>query len=235
MNIALIKAGGVGNRMGSGIPKQFVNVMGKPVIMYTLEAFQKHPCIDAIYVVCVDKWKKNLEKYVETYNITKLKGIVAGGSTSLESIKNGIDYIRDKYDEEDIILIHDANRPCLSQDVISGVITECEENNMAVAVMPCDDEIAVVDDIGNTESNTFTNHKKLYRVQTPDAYRLKIIKKIFDNATAEQLETIGATNVLAVKQGYPVHFSNGSALNIRLTTMEDISLMKGILKLNFYD
>ena len=230
MNIALIKAGGVGNRMGAGIPKQFVNVLGKPVIIYTLEAFQNHPCIDDIYVICVKSWQSNMEKFAEHYGITKLKGIVDGGETSLGSIKNGVDFVRDRYSDEDIILVHDANRPCLSQDIISGVLAECEESDMAVAAVPCDDEVAVVSEECKSESERFANHKELYRIQTPDAYRLGIIKAIFDNASNEQLSRIGATNVLAMEEGYKMHFSNGSALNIRLTTMEDIVLMKGILE-----
>lgn len=230
MNIAIIKAGGTGNRMAAGIPKQFVNVKGKPVIIYTLEAFQNHPCIDAIYVVCVDGWVVNMQKFAKTYGIDKLAGIVDGGETSLDSIRNGVNAIRDKYSDDDIVLIHDANRPCLSQDIISGVLAECEKSGMAVAAVPCDDEVAIVKSDNKTESEGFADHKSLYRIQTPDAYRLNVIKDIFDRATDEQMKRIGATNVLAIEEGYKMHFSSGSALNIRLTTMEDIVLMKGILE-----
>ena len=229
MNIAIIKAGGVGSRMGAGIPKQFVLVNGKPVIIYTLEAFEKHPNIDAIYVVCVEGWQANLKTYAAKYGITKLAGIVDGGETSLKSIFNGVQAVRDKYAPDDVILIHDANRPCVSQDIISDVLVECGKYGLAVAAIPCNDEVAILENNGDTESDRFADHKKLCRIQTPDAYRLELVTRIYDNATEEQLTKLGATNVLAIQQGYTMHFSLGSDLNIRLTTMDDIVMMKAIM------
>ncbi len=228
MNIAIIKAGGVGSRMGAGVPKQFIGVEGKPIIVYTLEAFQNHPGIDRIIAVCVKGWEDILQKYAEKYGITKLEKIVEGGETSLKSIKNGIFALGEGYDEDDMVLIHDANRPLVSEEIISDVLVESELHGMAVAAIPCNDEVAVINS-PNTSSE-FADHKKLYRIQTPDAYRLRTLKKIFDSATEEQLTEIGATNVLAIALGYEMHFANGSETNIRLTTQEDITHLEAMLK-----
>ena len=127
-NIALIIAGGVGNRMHQDIPKQFLNVNNKPIIIYTLEAFQKHPNIDAIEVVCLKGWHDILRAYAKQFGITKLENIVSGGETGLQSIRNGLKDIAKRYhDDDDIVLIHDAIRPMVSQDIISDNIRVCRE------------------------------------------------------------------------------------------------------------
>lgn len=227
MNIALIKAGGVGSRMNAGIPKQFVEVFGKPVIIYTLEAFEKHPSIDAIVVVCVDGWHEILEDYAEKFNISKLKKITSGGTTSLKSIKAGLDVIKKEYSENDIVLIHDGNRPMVSQQIISDVLAKSKLYGNAVAAIQCADEVMEsYDDCMKSEK--FLDHKKLYRIQTPDAYRLGEITDIFEKATEEQLTNLGATNVLMVDMGYEVYFAEGSETNIRLTRQEDIMLFQSL-------
>lgn len=220
MNIALIKAGGIGQRMGGAVPKQFVTIQDKPIIIYTLEQFESHPSIDEIVVVCLEGWHEILLDYCRKYNITKVKKIVNGGSTSLRSIKNGILSLDDRADS-DIVLVHDGNRPLISQEIISDVLVQCEKYDSAVAAIPCTDEVMVI----NSEyygSDKFMNRKELYRIQTPDAYRLSILRELFDKATEEQLDNIGATNTLMIDQGKQVHFAKGSELNIRLTTQEDI-------------
>lgn len=228
MNIAIIKAGGVGSRMGAGIPKQFVLVENKPVIIYTLEAFEKHPNIDEIVVVCVRGWEENLRTYASKFGITKLKKIVLGGETSLKSIKNGVDAL-EEFPDDSMVLIHDANRPLVTEDIISGVLAQAEIHGMAVAAIPCTDEVSALGDLNDpTWSNKFVNRKELMRIQTPDAYSLGMVRSIFHNATEQQLTEIGATNVLAIKMGYTMHFALGSETNIRLTTQDDIILFEGI-------
>lgn len=231
MNIALIKAGGVGSRMNAGIPKQFVCIEEKPIIIYTLEAFEKHPSIDAIVVVCVDGWHDVLRSYAHKFGIKKLTKIVSGGATSLKSIQAGVNEIRKCYSPEDTVLVHDGNRPLLSQDIISDVIAKSEIYDSAVAVIPCTDEVMVTDSV-HMESEKFLDRKTLYRIQTPDAYKLKLLEELFDQASEEQLVSLGATNTLMIATGRKVHFAQGSELNIRLTTQEDISLCESLINLN---
>ena len=228
MRIALIKAGGVGNRMKANVPKQFISINGKPIIIYTLESFQKHPGIDEIAVVCVDGWHDILWAYAKQFNITKLTTVVSGGATSLKSIRNGITALREKFTDDDIVVVHDGNRPMISQEIISDVLANCEKYGSAVAAIPVTDEVMETEK-GAMSSTKFLDHKKLYRIQTPDAYRLGILKELFDNVTEEQLVTLGATNTLMIAAGHEVHFAQGSELNIRLTTQEDITLCQALL------
>ena len=126
MNIALIIAGGSGQRMGQDIPKQFINVFDKPVLIYTLEGFQKHPQIDAIEVVCIDGWHDILWAYAKQFNITKLKWVISGGNSGQESIRNGVYNLEDKCSSEDTIIIHDGIRPLVEPSVLSDVISKCK-------------------------------------------------------------------------------------------------------------
>ena len=113
MNIAILTAGGVGSRTHQDIPKQFIHVNNKPVIIYTLEAFQKHPNIDEICVAILEGWDQILWAYAKQFNITKLKYVVTGGSTGQESIFNGLSAIRNDHYDNDVVIIHDGNRPMI--------------------------------------------------------------------------------------------------------------------------
>ena len=137
-NIAMIIAGGIGARMHQDIPKQFINVKDKPVILYTLEAFQNHPNIDAIEVVCLEGWHDILRAYAKQFNITKLENIVVGGETGQDSIRNGLYDIAKRYnDDNDIVLIHDSIRPMVSSEIISDNIRVCRKYGNATTVIPC--------------------------------------------------------------------------------------------------
>ena len=121
-NIAVIIAGGSGNRMGQDIPKQFINVYDKPVLIYTLEGFQKHPQIDAIEVVCIEGWESVVMAYAKQFNISKLKWIVNGGNSGQESIRNGVYNLENIADSDDIIVIHDGIRPLVDASVLTDVL-----------------------------------------------------------------------------------------------------------------
>ena len=127
MNIAVIIAGGVGSRMGQDLPKQFINVYDKPVLIYTLESFQKHPQVDAIELVCIDGWHEIVWAYAKQFNITKLKWIVSGGKTGQESIRNGVYGLEGKANPDDNIIIHDGIRPLVEPSVLSDVISKCSQ------------------------------------------------------------------------------------------------------------
>ena len=127
MNVAIIIAGGVGSRMHQDIPKQFINVYDKPIIIYTLEGFEKNPLIDAIEVVCIDGWQEVLKAYAKQFNITKLKWVVTGGNTGQESIRNGVFNLIDKVNDDDIIIIHDGIRPMVDDEVLNDVILKCNQ------------------------------------------------------------------------------------------------------------
>lgn len=227
MNIALIIAGGTGKRMNQDIPKQFLNVNNKPIIVYTMEAFQNHPNIDAIVVVCLEGWHDILKAYAKQFNITKLTGIVHGGATGQESIKNGVLYIKERFNKDDIVLIHDAIRPLVTEEIISKCIDKCVECGNAVTAIPC------VEAILQTENKNYSNieisREKLMRTQTPQAFRLD--KLIWAHEEAEKREIVNsiATCTLMVELGETIYFSDGSEKNVKLTTVEDIEIFKALL------
>ena len=177
MNIALIIAGGSGHRMGQDIPKQFINVYDKPVIIYTLECFQRNPQIDAIEVVCIDGWHDVLWAYAKQFNITKLKWVISGGATGQESIRNGIYNLESVCSPDDIVIIHDGIRPLVDDTVLSDVIVKCKQYTNAVTSLPYNEQIFIVDDEKSTTK--YIPRETLRRVSTPQAYKFDIIDQAY--------------------------------------------------------
>ncbi|MEH2935739.1 IspD/TarI family cytidylyltransferase [Oscillospiraceae bacterium 21-37] len=229
MNIALIIAGGKGQRMQQEIPKQFLNVNDKPVMIYTLEAFQSHPDIDRIGVVCVDGWHDILRAYARQYRIDKLEWVVSGGENGQTSIRNGVFHAEQLYGEQDIILVHDAIRPMVSHEIISDCIVQCKKHGSAVSIVPCN-TVALRRTTDHLSSEVVPRDR-LALTQTPQAFPLK---KLAD-AHRKALET-GITNSIAsctlmVELGESVHFSIGAETNIKLTTPDDLKIFKALLAL----
>ena len=190
MNIALIIAGGSGQRMQQEIPKQFLNVNDKPVIIYTLEAFQSHPDIDKIGVVCLDGWYDILRAYARQYRIDKLDWIVSGGENGQASIRNGVFEAERRYAASDIVLVHDAIRPMVSQEIISDCIVQCKRHGSAIVVTPCN--TVVLRRTTSESSKEVVLRDQLAVTQTPQAFP---IKRLAD-AHRKALE-LGITNSIA--------------------------------------
>lgn len=169
MNVAIIIAGGSGHRMGQDIPKQFINVFDKPILIYTMESFQKHPQIDVIEVVCIDGWHEIVWAYAKQFNIDKLKWIVSGGASVQESIRNGVYNLEDTCSNDDIVIIHDGIRPLVDETVLSDVIVKCGQYGNAVTSLPYNEQIFVADDENSTIK--YIPRNALRRVSTPQAYR----------------------------------------------------------------
>lgn len=228
--IAIIIAGGVGVRMGYSTPKQFIQIEDKPVIVYTMEAFQKHPNIDSIVVVCVDGWHNILKSYAEQYDISKLQSIVSGGNCGQESIKNGIFEVkRLGYSDDDIVLIHDAIRPMIGEDVISNNIATCEQNGNATTVVPC---TTVVLEKGEEVdySTKVVDRDKLLLTQTPQAFRLGDIIDAHLEAQEKGITNSVASCSLYTELGRKVYYSAGSETNIKLTRPDDLEIFEALLK-----
>lgn len=230
MNVAVIIAGGTGNRMGQNIPKQFINVYDKPVLIYTLESFQRHPQIDAIAVVCIEGWHDILQAYANQFNITKLKWIVSGGSTGQESIRNGVYALEGVCSDDDIVIIHDGIRPLVDASVLSDVIVKCGQYGNAVTSMPYNEQIFVVDDEISTVQ--YIPRETLRRVSTPQAYKFGKLNWAYHKAFAEEIGIYGSsyTNTMMVELGERLYFAAGSDKNIKLTTKDDLELFKAYLK-----
>ena len=231
MNISIIIAAGSGQRTHQDIPKQFINVNDKPIIIYTLESFQKHPEIDAIEVVCLDGWQEILKAYAKQFGITKLKWIVKGGSTGQESIRNGVYNLKDKCEADDVIIIHDGIRPLVEEEVISDVIVKCNLHGNAVTSLPYNEQIFIVSDEKST--NKYIPRETLRRVQTPQAYKYSKLSWGYEEAFLKNIGIHGSsyTNTMMVDLGETLYFAIGSDKNIKITTFDDIVMFKGMVQL----
>lgn len=232
MNIAVIIAGGSGHRMGQDIPKQFINVYDKPVIIYTLESFQRHPQIDAIEVVCFDGWHDVLWAYAHQFNITKLKWIISGGNTGQESIRNGVFNLEGKVSDDDVIIIHDGIRPLVDESVLTDVILKAQKLGNAVTSLPYNEQIFVVNPDDNTTTRQYIPRETLRRVSTPQAYQFGKLDWAYHEAFEKEIGIYGSsyTNTMMVELGETLHFAAGSDKNIKLTTKDDLEMFKGYIK-----
>ena len=226
-NIALLIAGGSGARMHQDIPKQFLTVNEKPVIAYTLDAFQKHADIDSIAVVCIEGWEQVLWAYARQFNITKLQYVVPGGENGQSSIRNGVFELEKHFDKDDIVLIHDAIRPMVSQEIISDCIIKTRKYGCAIATIPCAEAMMQTEDgIISTGSYPRDNLK---RTQTPQGFPVGKICDMHRLALEKGITNSVASCTLMIELGEQVHFSAGSEKNIKLTTVEDIDIFKALL------
>lgn len=230
MNVALLTAAGSGTRMHQDIPKQFIHVDNKPVLIYTMEAFQKHPSIDAIICVTIDTWTDVLWAYAKQFNIDKLKWIVPGGITGQESIRNGLNKLLEECGEDITVMIHDGNRPLVSSEVISDSLQVYKKYGNAVAVIPC---VEVVFESDNGYSSMVsTEREKLYRTQTPHTYKLHDILECHKEAERRGISGTAASPMLMKELGKMTYFSKGSEENLKITTLEDLKMFKALLHTN---
>lgn len=227
MNIALIIAGGSGQRMNQDVPKQFLTVNERPVIVYTLEAFQKHADIDEIAVVCIEGWEPVLQAYARQFNITKLKYVIPGGDNGQSSIRNGVFELEKHAKPEDVVLIHDAIRPMVSQEIISDCIIKTRKYGCAIATIPCAEAMMKTED-GLTSTGTYPRDS-LKRTQTPQGFPIGKICDLHRRALEKGITNSVASCTLMTEMGENVYFSMGSEKNIKLTTVEDIDIFKALL------
>ena len=226
-NIALIIAGGSGRRMCQDIPKQFLTVNEKPVIIYTLETFEKHSAIQAIAVVCLKGWEQVLWAYARQFHISKLQCIIPGGKNGQESIRNGVFELEKRFESNDFVLVHDAIRPMISEGIISDNIRVAQEYGNAITVIPCVEAMLTTED-GLVSSGSFPRDM-LRRTQTPQAFRLGEICELHRLALQKGNIDSVASCTLMTEMGKQVYFSKGSEKNIKLTTVEDIDIFRALL------
>lgn len=229
MNIGLIIAGGKGVRMNQEIPKQFITVNEKPVIVYTLEAFQRHADIDVIAVVCIDGWQNILSAYARQYNITKLKHIIDGGDNGQGSIRNGVFTLEQLYPGDSLVLVHDAIRPMVSADIISDCIATATQHGSAIAVIPCQE--AMLETTDQISTNSSYPRANLKRTQTPQAFSIETLANAHREALEKGITNSVASCTLMVELGKTIYFSHGSEKNIKLTTPDDIDIFRALLNL----
>lgn len=229
MNVALVLAAGVDPSFQMNVPKQFVHVFNRPIIVYTLEAFQSHQEIDAIAVACLDGWQEMVKAYARQFNITKLKWVFPGGRTGQESAQKGTFLLKDYCTEDDIVVIQDAIRPLVSEDVISDSIEQCMLHGMGIAAVRTMDTIMKTED-GHIGIETI-DRTSVVRIQTPQSYRMGKLLQIHQKAEEMGIQYEVDTSSAAAKIGETIFFSKGSDLNMKINSVEDVERFKAVYKL----
>lgn len=238
MNVAVILAGGIGSRVGANIPKQFIEVLGKPVLAYTVEAFQNCPEIDAIEIVCIKSYIEYMDIMKETYGFDKMRWVVQGGNTFQESVMNGIKHLEDKVDRNDIVLVHFGASPFIENDIITDAIRVCKEKGNAISTTDfyvlsgIKDSTKSVSDPENASSE-YIDRETIACMSTPHAFQYGFIEDLYREAVETGVidEVEPHTTTLMYKMGKKIYFSKGSQTNIKITRKEDLDLFEGYVLL----
>ena len=231
MNVAIILAGGTGTRVGANIPKQFIEVLGKPVIAYTLENFQNNPEIDAVEVVCHRDWVEKVRSICIEYGISKLRWLTVGGETFQESTLNGIMNLKGKIDSEDIVVISFGVSPLCTADVVSDSIRIAKEHGNAISsedipLCTCikDDEFGTTQNLIRETIKGFSNPWTFKFGELTEAYEEAQRRGILDS-----LEPHTTSVYLALEKR--LWFSKSSGFNFKITLREDLDKFEGLLLL----
>ncbi len=229
MVVGMLLAGGVGQRMGAGIPKQFLEVAGKPIVTFPLDVMERHPLIDAIEIVCVESYIDTLWKIVKDYGYSKVKWITAGGATCQESTHNGLNNLKGVLAAEDVILIHMSSYPLASAEILSDCIRSAFENGNGCAARPILYSVYFTDDRKTAKEQI--ERDRLMLCTVPYAFRFGECAELYDRAFEEGRGILGNTftNTLYCDYGKRIYFTKDSETNMKVTTPEDIALMEAFL------
>ncbi len=228
MNIAIVLAGGVGARIGADIPKQFIKVLDKPIMIYTLEVFQKSSQIDKIVLVCVKSHIDLAKKYCEEYNISKITGYVEGGDEFVDSCINGMNSLARECEADDIVLITSADRPFISKEEIKDSIRVCQKYGSGIAARRCSLCMFKVEQGADCSSEYLRN--ELMQTATPWTFKYAKLKEALDLYKNNSLTDCESYPVaIYAAAGNKVYFSESKPENIKITQKYDIALMEQLL------
>ena len=229
MTIAVLLAGGIDPGFQMDIPKQFVNVYNVPIIVYTMKKFQKHPEVDSIMVACLSGWENLVSAYAKQFNIDKLQWVIEGGRTGQETSRLAANKLMESCGEDDIVIIHDAIRPMVSDEIISDSIATCKQKGMGIAAVTSMDNVMMTDD-GITGKMSISRYA-FRRVQTPQTYRLGDLHTAHAEALKQNIKDENDTNNMMSRLGKKVTFSKGSDTNLKINTVEDVEMFKALFNM----
>lgn len=226
--VAIILAGGKSSRNQQNIPNQFINILGKPVIVYCLEAYQAHPAIDDIYIVCLKGWEQIVTAYAEQYGISKLRGIIPAATSGILSVKNGLETVKNMYKENDVVIFQEATRPMVSVDMISKLLQACYENGSANICQGMRDYVQFIYLGGKAN---YIDRDSIVSLESPEAYRVNIISEVFSVAEKKQHPlNESCCAMLLFNLGYDINFIEGSVNNIKIVRQEDVGIATTLLR-----
>lgn len=229
MVVGMLLAGGIGQRMGASVPKQFLEVEGKPIILYPLEIMENHPLIDAVEIVCVADFIDQMWEIVKNAGLQKVKWIVAGGSTAQESHRNGILALKDIMGKDDILMIHMSSYPLANAEIMTDCINSAKKNGNGCTARPILYSVYFTDD--RKTSTEQIDRDRLMLCTIPYAFNYGEVSELYDRAYAEGKGVKGNvfTNTLYCDYGKRIYFTRDSETNMKVTTPEDLKLMKAYL------
>ncbi len=227
-NIVIILAGGKSGRNLQNIPNQFINVHGKPILVYCMEAYQAHPSIDDIYVVCLKGWEKIVRAYAERYRITKLKGLIPAGTSGILSLKNGVEQIRGRYAPEDLVVIQEATRPMVTAETVSKLLLACEEKGSATICHSMDDYVQF--DVSGARPR-YLDRNAVIAMQSPEAHRMEILQGVFRRAEEQNHPlTESCCTMLLYNLGFEINFIESNVNNIKIMREADIATFGALVR-----
>ena len=219
-NIVIILAGGKTGLNSRNIPNQFIDIHGKPIIIYSMEAYQSHPLIDDIYVVCLKGWEQIVRAYAKQYGISKFKDIILGGKSGVESLKNGFESIKAQYNEEDFIIIQEATRPMVNEETITRLLLACSESGSATISHTMDNYVQF--DVSGSYPE-YLERGSIVAMQSPEAHRISVLSEVFGLADKAGLPlTESCCTMLMYNLGLDINFIEGNINNIKIERDEDI-------------
>ena len=231
MNVALILAAGTGSRMGNADkPKQFLPIYGKPLMIHTIEAFEMHDDIEKIVVVTSEGYEDQVKVWCKQYDLGKVKAVVHGSDSRQGSVYNGLQALKELgTKDDDIIVIHDAARPLISQNIITNNIEACKKYDAVDTVIKATDTIVASSD--NERITNIPNRSELYQGQTPQTFKFALISEAHEKAKAGQIPNVTDDTKLVISMGKDVHLVEGSKQNFKITTFDDLMMLKALLKI----
>lgn len=229
MVAAMILAGGVGSRVGADRPKQFIEIKGKPILAYTVEIYEKHPEVDVIEIVCHKTWKDYLTCMIEKYNFSKVKWIADGGETFQDSVINGMNHLRNKIKNDDIVMIQYGASPFTTEHIISDGVKICLEKGSSVSCTPCFQLMGTNDE--NNISKAWVDRDKFVQICCPQSFKFSYLLDIYKRAEEKNLlaEVEPHVTSLMYALGDVIYQSYGNQTNIKITTKDDLLLAEKLL------